>query len=303
MSKKSKFQISAEYALARSIILPLSVLGVRASMAAGAALGYALYHLLGGMRRIALINLGIAFPEMPPSQRKRLAKRSFQSYGRGVGAVIHLASLSREKLGDLIDGEVSPDERSVGERGRIILGAHLGNWELGAAVMPFLFGPVHALARRIDNPKIDALATSMRTRFGTKMIDKDGSAPKVIRVLRDGGSVLILADVNTHPKESVFVPFFGVAASTTTGVALLAIRTRSPIEPAFLVWDASKRKYIWEIGEAIEPADTGDLKADILETTARFTAEIERAVRKYPDQWLWIHRRWKARPVGTAEIY
>jgi len=136
----------------------------------------------------------------------------------------------------------------------------------------------------------------MRSSFGNRQIDKVNSAGPILRILRDGGSVGILADVNSHPKEGVFAPFFGIPACTTAGVAMLALRANALIVPMFAVWNEEKGRYAMINEKIIEPADTGDRKADIEKTTAEFTAAIERIVRAYPDQWIWIHRRWKARP-------
>ena len=124
-----------------------------------------------------------------------------------------------------------------------------------------------------------------------------------IKVLRDAGLLGILADVNAHPKEGVFVPLFGVPACTSAGPATLAIRTNSVILPLAGVWDEKLGKYIAVNGELIEPTRTGDRQKDIVETTARFTAEVEKLIRAYPDQWLWIHKRWKSRPPGEPELY
>jgi KDO2-lipid IV(A) lauroyltransferase len=113
----------------------------------------------------------------------------------------------------------------------------------------------------------------------------------------------ILADVNAHPKEGVFVPFFGVPACTSSGVAMLAIRTNAVIIPLAGVWDEKENKYLAIHGDAIEPVMSGDRHADVAATTAKFTAELEKMIRAYPDQWLWIHKRWKSRPPGEKELY
>ena len=124
-----------------------------------------------------------------------------------------------------------------------------------------------------------------------------------IRILREGGILGILADVNAHPKEGVFVPFFGVSACTTSGAAMLAIRSNSFIYPTFCVWDKDSKKYKFVHGKLLEPVNSGDRKQDIIDTTALYTAEIEKIIREHPDQWMWIHKRWKTRPKGEAEIY
>ncbi len=124
-----------------------------------------------------------------------------------------------------------------------------------------------------------------------------------IKILRDGGILGVLSDVNAHPKEGVFVPFFGVPACTTSGAAMLAIRSDAMIFPMFCVWDSSVKKYKIVHGSLLMPSKTGDLKRDIVETTAAYTAEIEKIIRAYPDQWMWIHKRWKTRPKGEEDIY
>ena len=124
-----------------------------------------------------------------------------------------------------------------------------------------------------------------------------------IKILRDGGILGLLSDVNAHPKEGVFVPFFGVPACTASGAAMLAIRTNSLIYPTFCVWDAHEKKYKFVHGKLLEPVITGDRKQDIIDTTALYTDEIEQIIRLYPDQWMWIHKRWKTRPKGEPKIY
>ena len=124
-----------------------------------------------------------------------------------------------------------------------------------------------------------------------------------IKILREGGILGILSDVNAHPKEGVFVPFFGVPACTTSGAAMLAIRTNSFIYPMFCVWDREAKRYKIVHGKLLEPVITDDRKSDIVATTALYTAEIEKIICDYPDQWMWIHKRWKTRPKGDAEIY
>ena len=125
----------------------------------------------------------------------------------------------------------------------------------------------------------------------------------VVTALRDGGILGILSDVNAHPKEGVFVPFFGVTACTTSGAATLAIHANAFIYPTFCVWDRAAKRYKIVHGALLEPVITGDRKRDIVETTALYTAEIEKIIRAYPDQWMWIHRRWKTRPPGEPKIY
>jgi Kdo2-lipid IVA lauroyltransferase/acyltransferase len=143
----------------------------------------------------------------------------------------------------------------------------------------------------------------IRTRFGNKQIDKTNSAGPILRVLRGGGVVGIMADVNSHPKEGVFVPFFGIPACTAGGVAMLAMRANAIIAPILSVWDPTRGKYMVISDKIIEPLNTGNRKQDIENTTALYTAALERMIRRYPDNWIWIHKRWKTRPPGEDDLY
>ena len=308
MARKSSPQIWIEYALARCVVAVFSILPLGTALGLGMSVGSLLYRIFGRLRRVGETNLKLAFPEKSPAERETILLGAFRSLGRSLGAISRVGRLSPKDLRSMIE---FPDEAALVEyrnaaeagRGRIILSAHLGSWELMATAFPAVVEPIHLLARRMDNPKIESMILAMRTRFGNFQIDKINSAASIVRILRGGGAILILADINTHPKEGVFVPYFGVDACTTTGVAMISIRTNSIILPTFLVWDEAKRKYVLTQGEPIEPSRSNDLKNDILETTRRFTVEIERIVRAYPDQWLWVHRRWKTRPPGKPEIY
>lgn len=309
MAKKSKPQIWAEYVLARIIMSVFGVMPRRLSVRAGQAAGGLALRLFSKLRRVGLRNLEIAFPAMTPHDREELLKRTFRNLGRVMGTVTHFGVLRPDNFDSLIVYEPEPgfDEdykRSIDEgRGRIIVGGHLGNWELQAFSYPIFFEPLTFLAREMDNPLIDRMIERTRTRLGNRQIDKANSAAEIIRTLRRGGAVGMLADVNSHPKEGVFVPFFGVPACTQSGVAMLAIRTGADIVPAFAIWDEDIGKYRVVHDRVIRPVDTGDREADITATTALYTAAIERVIRQYPDQWIWVHRRWKTRPPGERELY
>ena len=185
----------------------------------------------------------------------------------------------------------------------MILGGHMGNWELQAFTYPLFFEPLTFLARRMDNPLIEKMIVGIRTRLGNKQIDKTNSASPILRTLRSGGTLGVLADVNSHPKEGVLVPFFGIPACTATGIAMLALRANAVIVPMFAIWDNERGKYFIYHDEIIDPVSTGDRKSDVERTTALCVAATERVIRAYPEQWIWIHRRWKTRPPGEPDLY
>jgi len=157
--------------------------------------------------------------------------------------------------------------------------------------------------RPIDNPRIEKMIEAIRTRFGNQAIDKKSAARQALRVLREGGTLGILSDLNTQEFEGVFVPFFGKLACTTAGVATLALKTNAIVIPTWAVWDEKKQRYYFHADAPIQLARTGDYGEDIRINTERFAAAVEKIVRLYPDQWLWIHKRWKTRPQGEPDIY
>lgn len=309
MAKKGSAQIWTEYIFARSIFDFLELLPRKVAVAVGVGVGRLGFSLLGGLRKVAVRNLELAFPDATKEERLAMAKGTFVSLGRMLGETTQFRKLNRERLADIVDFELSPDIAELyrriksEKRGLLITTGHLGNWEMLVTAFAVLYEPISYLARPLDNPLIEKMTLDIRTRFGNRPINKTNSAITAIGELREGGILGILADVNAHPKEGVFVPFFGIPACTTSGAAMIAIRANALIMPAFCVWDHERKKYKFVHGPLLEPANTGDRKADIVATTAAYTAEIEKIIRCYPDQWTWIHRRWKTRPKGEKGLY
>lgn len=309
MAKKSKAQVWLEYAVVRGLLGLLGVMPRKAAVGTATAVTSLGYVFLGGLRRVAATNLKIAFPEKDDAERRRLVKGAFRNLGRVLGEMSQFPKATRESLSKLIEFQIDPalyDEyqklKQMG-RGVIIVSPHLGNWEVLVFGWAAYDSPMSYLARPLDNPLIEKLTVALRTKFGNRPINKTNSVMTAARVLREEGLLGILADVNAHPKEGVFVPFFGVQACTSSGPALLAMRTDSAILPMCGAWDEEKGHYLGVHGRLIYPANTGDRQADVTETTAEFTAEVEKLVRRFPDQWLWIHKRWKTRPSGEPELY
>ncbi len=309
MAKKGKPQIWFEYLIAKAIVGTFSLLPRRAAMRLGVSTGHAAYYLIGHLRRVGLRNLELAFPKSTLQEREAILKSAFGNMGRVLGVVSQFTRMDAGRIGELIEYTPNPafddayQKTKSDGRGRIILGGHMGNWELGAFAYPTVFEPFDFIARKADNPKIEEMIFDIRTRLGNRQMDKTNVAGSMIRLLRKGGNVGVLADVNSHPKEGVFVPFFGIQACTASGVAMLATRANAVVVPTFAYWSDEKKKYFYHREEIIEPVKTGDRKRDIEETTALYTAALERAIRKYPDQWIWIHKRWKTRPPGEKELY
>ncbi len=309
MTKKSKLQIWAEYSVASLLLGFLGVLPRWAALFISIGVARLGYRLLGGLRRAGMRSLEIAYPDMTADERRQLLRGTFESLGRVLGDVSQFPKYSKEKMASMVDFTFDEytqrlyDQIKHEKRGVLITTGHLGNWELLVQTFAVWHEPMSYLARPIDNPLIEDLTVAMRTRFGNTPLNKTNSARTAIRLLREGAIVGVLADVNAHPKEGVFVPFFDISACTTAGPATLAIRTNSMLFPIFCVYDRKAGKYKIVHGQAVEPANTGDREADIAATTAAYTAEIEKIIRQHPDQWLWIHKRWKTRPKGEPSLY
>ncbi len=307
MSKKGKAQLFIEYAAARAFISGLGILPRPLATAVGRGIGHAAYALAGGLRRTGMRNLELAFPEKSVEERKRILRGSFVSLGRQLGEVSQFPRATAEHLREVV--EYDPEDVKLldvaRERGRgvIFLTSHLGAWELLCFAHSVLYEPLSFLVRPIDNPRIEEMVERLRTRFGNQPIDKKSAARRAMKLLREGGTLGVLADLNTQEREGVFVPFFGHLACTTAGVATLALRTDATVIPVCAPWDERRKRFVFHGGPVVELVRTGDPARDVELNTERFTAAIEGHVRAYPEQWLWIHKRWKTRPAGEPDIY
>ena len=187
--------------------------------------------------------------------------------------------------------------------GALILTGHFGNWELLAHAHACYGFPVHIIHRRLRNPFVDDLIVAQRRLSGNAVIRKTTAGMEVFRAIRNKGVVVAAVDQNASGRMGVFVPFFGHQASTSTGLAGLALATNVPVIPAFLVREQGSWRHRVVVLPPVEPVRTGDQAADLEATTAKFTAVFQRVVEQYPDHWLWIHKRWKRRPPGEASLY
>ena len=188
-------------------------------------------------------------------------------------------------------------------KGVIYLTGHIGAWELSSFAHALYGFPLHFMARPLDNKRLDALVNRYRTLSGNKAVFKNESARAMLRILKENGTLGILADQNTLPQEGVFVDFFGKAACTTSGIARVALHTGAAVVPGYAYWDEGIRKYRLRFEPAVELIRTGDAERDVLENTQRFTNIIEQIIREHPEQWVWLHARWKTRSNGEAPLY
>jgi Kdo2-lipid IVA lauroyltransferase/acyltransferase len=294
-----------EYAAAWIGLKALGLFPRPAARFIGVCFASAAFTLRAPLRRAAEWNLRLAFPKWNDAQRNQVIRGMIRQVGWMAGEFSQFPKYSRENIARIvtIDGEENFAAARHRGKGVLFLTGHMSAWEL-APVAHALYGhPLHFLVRPVANRRVDALINACRCRSGNLPIEKNRAARVVLQVLADGGTVGILADHNTTIEEGVFVDFFGIPASTTSGLARIALRTDAAVVPGFLRWDEDRRIYRLGFQPAVELLRTGDEDRDVVENTARFTRVIETFVRAHPDQWLWVHKRWKTRPPGEKALY
>jgi len=294
-----------EYAAAWLGLKILGLLPRSAARFVGAAFAAIAYRLRTPLRRAAQTNLEIAFPEWSENKRNEVIRRMIQQAGWMAGEFSQLPKYTRNNIEQIvvIDGFENFDAAKRRGKGVLFLTGHMSAWELSSFAHALYGYPLHFLVRPVSNRRIDALINRYRCLSGNQPIGKNKSARAILKVLGEAGTVGILMDHNTSLDEGVFVNFFGIPASTSSGLARLALRTDAAVLPGFLIWDSSRRKYRLRFEPAVELSRTSDEEADVRENTQRFTRVIEEHVRAHPDQWLWVHKRWKTRPPGDPPMY
>ncbi len=294
-----------EYAAAWIGLKTLGLLPRPAARGVGAAFAAAAYRVRTPLRRAAMFNLRLAFPEWDDAARERAIREMVRQIGWMAGEFSQFLKYTRADIEKIVEVEGFEHFDCARRRGKgvLFLTGHMSAWELAPFAHALYGHPLHFLVRPIANARVDALINSYRCSSGNQPIEKNRSARPILKILAAGGTVGVLADHNTAIDEGVFVNFFGLPASTTSGLARLALRTSAAVVPGFLSWDEARRQYTLQFQPSVELARTGNEESDIVENTARFSRVIENYVRAHPDQWLWVHKRWKTRPPGEKPLY
>jgi KDO2-lipid IV(A) lauroyltransferase len=302
---RSTIRKNLEYWAALTVVRGLGLLprGVARVLANG--LAFSVFWLHGRLRRVGHRNLAMAMPELSAQQRTEILRRVYIHLGWQLVEFCHMPRYTRENTSDWIRTEGMEHYWAAQARGKgvLIITGHLGAWELMSLYHSMVAEPLNIVIRRLDNRKLDEFVNGIRCMYGSRMIHKDDFGRGLMLAMRKGETVGILMDTNMSPPQGSFVKFFGIEACTATGLAHIARKTGAAILPAFCFWEKSEGRYVIRLGEEIAVPHTSDAAADILETTQMATAAIEGWIRRYPDQWLWIHRRWKTRPPGEAPLY
>jgi KDO2-lipid IV(A) lauroyltransferase len=303
-------QENLEYGLVRAVAGCLGRMPRGLARLLAACLAFAVYWCFGRLRRVGVRNLQLALPELSPKARKQILRRVYVHLG---WQLVEFCRMTRYTAENTRNPKSRNSMRTEGlehylaaqarGKGVLIITGHLGAWELSSFYHSLMGHPMGMIIRNLDNRRLDAFVNGIRCLHGNFVISKDDFGRGLLKAIHAGGTVGILMDTNMTPPQGVFVPFFGVDACTGTGLAHIARQTGAAVLPGFMFWEPAERRYVLRFGPEVEMPRTENRAADILEGTRRATAAIESWIRRYPDQWLWIHRRWKTRPPGEPSLY
>ena len=296
------------YFLARLVIAFFRVIPHAAGAVVVRLLATVFYCLDARHRHIADVNLRIAFPEMPHWRRNTIARRSFQNAGMNLLEISRLDLLTPENISNLADYDETDgldNYRAALSQGKgiLYLTGHFSSWELLPTAHALHGYPLSFTTRPLDNARLEKYLRRVRESKGNTVIYKKDSARRILKELKAGRAVGVLMDQNVNPAEGIFANFFGIPASTSTGVALLALRTEAPVLTGYLTPQRNGR-YIFKFLPPIYMTRTGDTNEDLHVNTQRLNDVLERIIREQPESWLWGHKRWKSRPPDDPrDIY
>lgn len=275
-----------------------------ARLLAGCLAG-AVFHSMGRLRRVGDRNLELAMPELSPSERQRTLRSLYRYLGWQLVEFCQMPCYTRENTSHLIRTQGLEHYLAAEALGRgvLVLTGHLGAWELSSFYHSLMGHPMGMVIRRLDNRKLDEFVNSIRCMHGNRVLHKDDFARGLLTAMHQGEAVGILMDTNMTPPQGEFVRFFRLDACTASGLARVALKTGAAALPGFMLWEPKEKKYVLHFGPQLHFAQTGNNEADVLAATQQCNDVLESWIRRYPDQWLWIHRRWKTRPPGEASLY
>jgi KDO2-lipid IV(A) lauroyltransferase len=300
VTKQRRFALEARAAAAAAWLV--ARLPRRAMLALGRFLGRMWGELDRRHARIAVANLRRAFPQWDEPRAWRTAREVYAHFGAALLDVLWLEGRPRETVIALLEvqGREHVDAAMAAGKGALLVTAHIGNWELHGLAHGFLFGAIGVVARPLDNPALDERLCAVRAQGGNTVIYKRKALATVLRMMRDGRGVAVLIDQNMQLGDGIFVEFFGQPAATTTVAAALALKTGCALVPTHTVLRGDGT-YRLRYDPPLAWQPTGDRREDVAAITQALTCTIERWVRETPEQWLWIHRRWKTQPAPAEQ--
>jgi Kdo2-lipid IVA lauroyltransferase/acyltransferase len=294
-----------EFVLVWAAVKLLSLPPRSVARSMGAFVGRLALLLTPRLAGVGDLNLRLAFPEKSAAERQQVVRKLYRNLGWLLAEFCQMPRYTPESTRSFIRYEGLEHYLAARDEGKgvLILTGHLGAWELSSFYHSLMGYPMSIVIRRLDNPLVDSLVNHIRCLHGNQVLHKDDFARGLLASMRRGETVGILMDTNMTPPQGSFVDFFGQPACTGSGLARIALKTGARVLPGFLLWEEATQQYVLRFGAPLGVATGGDVEADAIANTALFTKVIEEYVRQYPDQWLWVHRRWKTRPQGEAPIY
>lgn len=294
-----------EYFAVRALVNVIGWLPRPLARGVGIGLAHLVRVLHRKLWRVGMRNLAIAFPEKSPRDRVTILKTVYTGIGRQLAEFCLFPRYTRENVKRIAiyEGFENFDAAQKQGKGVLLLTGHFGAWEVGSFAHSLYGYPIKIVVRDLDNPEVDALVKRYRTMHGNETVDSRDFLRGLLTAMRANDTVGILMDTNMTPPQGVFVDFFGIAACTAAGMARVALKTGAAVVPAYTIWDAVLKRYRVCFDPALETIRSDDAAADVIANTARYNVALETIVRRHPDQWLWVHRRWKTRPPGQEAIY
>lgn len=260
-------------------------------------MGGCVYYLLPEYRNITIDNLDLALgKEKSPKEIRNIAKAVFKNIGKSAAELVNFPKINENNIADFVtlkNRQILDEAFSKG-KGIIIITAHIGNWELMAAALRLNNYPGVTVGRRIYFDKYDNYLNYLRKTHDVNVIYRDDSPRKILKVLKENRIVGIVADQDVDSVEGVFVNFFGRPAYTPAGPAAIAKTSGAALIPVFIIRKNGRHELVIE--EPIELADTGDKPGDIIKNTQKWSDVVESYIKRYPEQWVWMHKRWKTKP-------
>ena len=299
------FRASLEYLPVAALVRMFAAMPFERAVKVGASLGSMIMRLDFGNRPIAIKNLEIAFPELDRDARLKILADMYRNWGRVIAEWAHSGELNRANSENYVtyDGfdNLKHALALAEKRGAIILTAHYGNFELLPLAHSIHGHRLAMIYRPLRNPLIDEQVRRLRTSFGAEVVKRKQAGLAMVKYLRQKWQVAVALDLDV--RDGVFVDFFGMKAGTSDGVARIAMVTRAPVVPTFMVREGDTVRHRITVLPVVEMVVTRDREECVRENTQRMTAAIEMMIRRHPDHWNWIHRRWKTRPKGEKRFY
>lgn len=268
-------------------------------------IAWLVFVLFGRLRRVGQQNLKMAFPSLSEKSREGILKGVYRHLGWQLVEFCRMTGYTPNNTEGWIRTEGLKSYLAARDRGRgvLILTGHLGAWELSSFYHSLMGHKMGMVIRRLDNRHLDEHVNSIRCLHGNQVFHKDDFARGLLHAMRRGETVGILMDTNMTPPQGVFARFFGKEACTGSGLARVALKTGATVLPGFMIWESEEQKYVLHFGAPLEFERTGNMEFDVQAATQQCNDVLEAWIRRYPDQWLWIHRRWKTRPAGQPALY